>query len=207
VNLNLGLIGKAGVAILWIVVAVVVLSDRNNISPPAATGTTTSVSTNANPTSTSKANNQVTNRQQSQPTALRPLKAALAKRVEGFISAYYLIKPSDTQESRRQRVAPFVAAKVLPLLDLGLSSGTEADNARINRKLTLHGRASLSQLEVAQSADDQKQWIVTVPVIITIKRSNGQTINRYSRGLTSKWQLTNDKWELVNFNSAGGDAE
>jgi hypothetical protein len=200
VNLNLGLFGRAAVVVIWIAAAFVVLSDRNDTSPPAAKAHQTKPTTELGTTTSPQQNILVS------PVLSRPAKLDLAHRVQGFTKAYYLIRPADTTQSRRQRVSPFVTASALSLLDLGLSSGTAANNARVSHLLTQSGIALLDELEAGQSADDPAQWIVTVPVAIKMKVPSGQLKSSYTIHTASQWKRVNGRWYLVDFDKGGGDA-
>jgi hypothetical protein len=132
--------------------------------------------------------------------------ADLEERVSGFLQSYYLIKPEDTAASRRSRVAPYVLPGLLKDLDVGLSSGTTADQARIRQRLTQRGTPTPSKLEAGKASGEKDVRVVSVPVVITLTRPDGQQVSKYVLNVSSRWQFKNDSWDLISFDKGGGDS-
>lgn len=164
-------------------------------SSPASTQRSTTHSTPA----TTKSN--------SPTSVIHPKKVTkqnLDKRAVAFLTLYYLIRPTDSVADRAARIAPFMTRDVLDRIDLGFSSGTEADRARIRNRLTIRGKALLKQLVKTRPTDQGGAITVSVPVVITITRPGDKLVNRFQRTASTTWTQDNGKWYLSDF-SEGGD--
>jgi len=204
VNIYLSRAGKAAVVILWIMALAVVLTGQSNHHPPAATKSVTTSKSTAVPKAGKTPPVKRTGKIGSQ--AEPPAADKLAGQVKGFIKSYYLIRPDDTPLIRRHRVSRYVAKAALPLLDLGLSNGTAADQARVSQRLTQTGKAVMSRLTSGKSADNPNTWLVNVPVIVSTTRPSGRKPRSFAIFTASLWRLEHGRWFLVNFDKGGGDA-
>jgi len=143
------------------------------------------------------------------PTQQRPIHPesetakAAAKAAESFVEAYYLILPKDTAASRRRRVALFVPVRNLDQLDLSLGGGTAANRARIRERLTQKGRADLSGVIVKPVSDQKHTVAAAVPVIISVTRPNGKTVNSFTLQTVSRWSYQHGQWLLESFDEGG----
>ena len=127
------------------------------------------------------------------------LDSQLTAQVNDFLEAYYLIKPDDTEATRRSRLAPLVPAPFLANLDLNLASGTAADQARIENKLTIQAQVMSDQLIAEPIGGAQPTMTVTVPVILVTSNPDGTTVQSFEVATTSKWQYQTDKWVILSF--------
>jgi hypothetical protein len=124
----------------------------------------------------------------------------LREKVLEFIQACYLIKPSDTEAIRRERVGRLAPSAVLKTLDLGLSTGTPADKARIHLRLTQRGIPVEPKMEVTPATDEPIDKFVKVPVTIVVKREDGTEVSRHTVHTVAWWEYTNERWTIQSFN-------
>jgi hypothetical protein len=75
----------------------------------------------------------------------------LTKEVSTFVNAYYRIDPSDSEKTRKQRVASlgFVSRSTIAHLDFGVGVQTWVDATRIKNKWTQAGQAVVGQMRKA----------------------------------------------------------
>jgi hypothetical protein len=186
--MNRNRLAKGAVVAFLAAVLVLVLFNRGHNQPPSKHGnrSTTTAQPDDNTSTTSTLRAETATSPSSQPGAQSsganaPVQQtqSLAVRAVDFLRNYYLIRPDDTEQSRRERVAPYVKPDLLPDLDVGLSSGTAADNARIRERLTQSGEVQTGNLQSAVAADDDSIRIVMVPVTVTITRPNNQQLSQY----------------------------
>jgi hypothetical protein len=111
----------------------------------------------------------------------------LRRRITGFISSYYRLKPGDTAMIRRRRVASFTSPRLLESLDLTPSKARATVQAQVDAN-QMNISASNGYARVAATAD------------IYIRRAGGGTQRYISLATTSVWRWQADNWVLLKFN-------
>jgi len=132
----------------------------------------------------------------------------LLRQVRGFLKAYYLLKPDDTTESRRERVAPFVPEKdrqkYLAGLGLGVDKGTEADKARIEGGWVQRAKR-IEPFKPALSSYDLTIWVVGASLMTTMSGPDGKKPDIPTQA-AMLWQKQSGRWVLRSFKE-GGEVE
>jgi hypothetical protein len=116
-----------------------------------------------------------------------------------FLRAYYLVKPKDTEAVRRRRVGRLAPASVLDTLDLGLSTGTPADTARIHLRLTQRGTPAMPRMKITPATDEPIDKLVKVPVVITVKKPDGTEVSHSAVNTVAWWEYKNGGWVIQSF--------
>jgi hypothetical protein len=136
-------------------------------------------------------------------------KVQLAERARGLLKAYYLLKPNDTTEIRRARVAPFVPEKdrqkYLAGLGLGVSTDTQADKARIDGGWIQ--RAKLVDITtIGKTSYDRTIFVVGASLNVSMTAQEQRVGPNIPARVATLWQKQSGKWVLVGFKE-GGTAE
>jgi len=119
-----------------------------------------------------------------------------------FLENYYLILPSDTEASRKARIAPYVTKYLLARIPVGLGEGTQANEVRIRNRLVQRGKAVLAQRTVSTT---KNTVVLSVPVVVSVARSNGKMLHRFKIVIDSQWSFAKGRWLLSSFEE-GGDS-
>lgn len=186
---RLGNMAVAFLAVMAVVVAALTSEDTPQQSVTVAGSSTTTLPSYA-----------------TAPTAGATVDVELIKaQAKSFIEAFNLIEPTDTEEARRNRVRPFVTDGWLNQAPLGLSEGSDANNARKQQGLIVRAEVLLERLSVAPSAVKPAEiMIVSGEYTIRVTDQNGTQINRGDPQFASQWVFRDGKWLLLDFRGGGG---
>jgi hypothetical protein len=211
-KLNAGRVGFALVAVIALCGIVVTLLAHHSkqrpasraASPAAHAGRTAKTPSQSSSTVHNKA--RATKRAKTDITSDPKKKAVVAEaaaEATDFLKAYYLILPSDTEASRRERIAQFVPKHLLAFVNVGLGDGSAANKARIKHRLTQIGKVVVAEKVVARATDSPGGIVMAVPVVVTVRRPNGSIVNRFRIQTNSEWSLIKGHWQLVDFQQGG----
>jgi hypothetical protein len=137
-------------------------------------------------------------------------RADITQQVRGFLDAYYLLTPEDTEQSRLQRIRPYIPGSVPPGVSIGLSEGSELDQYRRSAKLTVKGQVKDDKINVEPAAipqgDTTDDVIVSATVLVTVTDAEERIVNQGEQATVSRWANRSGSWVVVKF-QAGGDME
>lgn len=127
---------------------------------------------------------------------------SLDSQVKAFTEAYYLILPSDTEVSRRDRVTALnlAAPATLEMLDFTLNSEeVQYQGYGLTQQAVVDTHAVTAHL--VEGADDS--YMVTTPVTLNWVL-NDQTAGTDVLYTVSSWQFVGDAWTVTDFSMEGG---
>lgn len=144
---------------------------------------------------------------QPQPSAPKPDENKLKQELAGFVAAYYRIGPDDTTASRTMavdRTGIAISSDARSSMDFTVYVSSDADQMRINDRLTLTGTIRLPDITVRSRQLGGKRLYVSVPVSITATWPNGKVDTKPPVMLGTVWVWQSDgSWIMTAFGESG----
>lgn len=138
-------------------------------------------------------------REHAQKDACLDQTSDLGVRTVCFLKSWYLLRPDDTSESKRQRIAPYATSSFMREHSMVVTSSSEADKARIREMITV--RASINPDSVVEPFDHdnpEEGMEVSTQVVIWSSNDNGKMIgNHHTVVVQTLWQKKHNTWKVI----------
>lgn len=183
------------IVVLGVVLAIVNRPDSDTVKAKAAADNATS-SVGSSPSARSTPTPTTT-------VAANDPYAAITQRANRIVEAYYLLKPDDTEATRRARITAVVSASVMSTPDFSVGSISCQDQARLKHHLT---EKAVLQPSSVQPIGDGVTYVMNVPGTVVQYATDGSAFAgsatcpaAWPFTATFQWRKNGNSWQLVNF--------